>query len=165
MIQKANRMCPYCGKEILGFHEKDWKYGSPIRICKRCRKKYLDLRYHEIAIDGIAPGTLNVKQSAKTLFFGLAIMFISIMAIIFISIIINLGIVTLRGHYYIMLIFLSLIGLLVVLFMLIDIIRIKTGIKERHLEKLKMESEKRLQDPSYIQELLNAGIQVPDNYI
>lgn len=31
--------CPYCGATIsLSYVEKEWKYGSPIRTCKKCKK-------------------------------------------------------------------------------------------------------------------------------
>lgn len=157
MILKANKMCPYCGKEIWAYNERDWKYGSPIRNCKGCGKKYLDTRYHEIAIDGIAPNALNAKSSAMSLVFGLG--FIIIPALV------NLAFIYCAGYYSFMLVMLSLVGVLIIIMMLIDIIRIKTGSKERRLEKLKSESEQRLQNTLYVQELQDVGIVVPDEYI
>lgn len=34
--------CPYCGKRLLFYNEREWKYGSPVRICNKCEKKYID---------------------------------------------------------------------------------------------------------------------------
>lgn len=157
MVLKANRMCPYCGKEIIGYTENAWEYGSPIRNCKGCKKKFLDTRYHEIAIDGIAPDALSVGHSVKLLVFGLILTIVSVL--------INIGFVYWRGYYYFMFALFSVLGVVIAMVMLVDIIRIKTGSKERHFEKLKKESEHRLQNISYVQELQDAGIVVPDQYI
>ena len=48
---------------------------------------------------------------------------------------------------------------------LIDLIRIKTGLKERRFAVLRVESAKRLQDKTYAHQLLSAGYNVPEEYL
>ena len=45
-------ICPNC-KKNLGLTKPGFFYGSPIRICPKCKKEYVDYRYHEIAIEGV----------------------------------------------------------------------------------------------------------------
>lgn len=157
MVLKANKRCPYCGKEIYGFNENAWEYGRSVRSCKRCKKKYIDPRYHEIAIDGINPDAYNIRRSVIGMLIG--------MACVIISALVNLCFVYFDGDYYLRLVFAGFMGAVLTVFMMVDIIRIKTGIKERHLEKLRMESEQRLQEMDYVQELINAGIEVTGQYL
>lgn len=56
----------------------------------------------------------------------------------------------------------NVIGIIV---MLIDLIRIITGTKAKKLEKLRIESVKRLQDKNYAQELFLIGYCVPEEYL
>ena len=49
--------------------------------------------------------------------------------------------------------------------MLIDIILIKTGAKEKSFEKKRRESEQRLCDSAYARELAGLGYNVPDEYL
>lgn len=47
--------CPKCGAQVM---EKcnAWVYGSPIRTCPKCENEFLDIRWREVAIDGLAAG-------------------------------------------------------------------------------------------------------------
>ena len=157
MMLKANKRCPYCGKEIIGFNEDAWEYGRPVRRCKRCKKKYIDPRYHEIAIDGINPDAYNIRRSVIGMLIGLACVMITAL--------VNLCFVYFNGCYSLKLVFAGFMGVVLAVILMVDVIRIKTGIKERHLEKLRRESEQRLQQMDYVQELINAGIEVPEKYL
>ncbi len=46
--------CPKCGEKTRE-QSNTWAYGSPIRLCPRCKQEYLDKRWREVAIDGFDP--------------------------------------------------------------------------------------------------------------
>lgn len=48
---------------------------------------------------------------------------------------------------------------------LVDFIRIKSGAKEKHLDKLREKSEARLRNPQYARDLADVGYTVPEQYL
>lgn len=67
------KKCPNCGKVYEydfynGYPSKDnqTKYGSPVKICKRCSKAFFDDNYREIAIYGVREVDL-MKVSPQTI--------------------------------------------------------------------------------------------------
>ncbi len=72
---------------------------------------------------------------------------------------------TKSGYYSLRGRFIILIAGLIILFALADAIMIKTGIKEKRLEKKRLESAARLQNPEYAKTLAEFGYQVPDKYL
>ena len=149
--------CPYCGAAINGFDSRAWLYGSPVRTCGRCGNKYIDRRYHEIAIDGVAPDAFSVDKSRKMLLFSLVCIAVSI---VFCSITYFLNGTVTRGGIAI-----GILGAVIAVCMLVDIIRTKSGAKERRFEALRKESEERLSDREYAVLLSENGYKVPEKYI
>lgn len=150
--------CPYCGATIsLSYVEKEWKYGSPIRTCKKCKKNYIDGRYHEIAVEGIAPNTLSIKSNLLRSFFLLGCFLIAFL--------IHFYEIHYQNCYHPAYCYLMIIMVIGIIFLIIDSIRIKTGAKTKKLEKLRLESVKRLMDNNYAHELESIGYCVPDEYL
>ena len=56
-----------------------WMYGSPIRTCPKCKSKFLDKRWREVAIDGFDPRTNNPKLYLIVFFVFLAITILCIL--------------------------------------------------------------------------------------
>lgn len=154
---KTDGNCPHCGKKLMNYDEREWKYGSPIQVCKKCGKRYIDGRYHEIVIEGIAPDAMSVKKDLVYI----AVLFVIAVA----SVGINFISIILTGKYSLKLAFLPVICLIGLVFMLIDIIRIKTGAKERRFKVLREESYQRLKNKTYAYELSEAGYNVPQEYL
>ncbi len=149
--------CPYCGKKLENYMEEEWKYGSPIKVCKKCGEKYLDKRYHEIEIEGIAPDALSVRRGVIGIIAGL--IFIAISSAI------NFATITLDKGYSLEILAVGVMGLILLVFMIIDIIRIKTGLKARRFAALRVESAQRLKNKSYAYTLLSLGYKVPQKYL
>lgn len=152
-MQRTNGTCPYCGAGIFNYDEREWNYGSPIRICNKCGEKYIDERFHEIAIEGIAPDALSVRKSVVAMLTGL---FCVLASIVF---------TYMTGYYSLKSVFIGIIGLIMVICMLIDIILIKSGAKEKRFARLREESVQRLRDRNYANELAEAGYNVPGEYL
>lgn len=148
---------PILQRKLSNYNEREWKYGSPIRTCTKCGEKYIDKRYHEIVIEGIAPDAMSVKKDLVAIIIGL-------IAII-ISATLTFTTIQLNGSYSLKGVAIGFIGLFLVIAMLIDLIRIKTGLKERRFAVLRVESAKRLQDKTYAHQLLSAGYNVPEEYL
>lgn len=62
-------------------------------------------------------------------------------------------------------VFIGIIGLILVICMLVDIILIKSGAKEKRFARLREESVQRLRDRNYANELAEAGYNVPEEYL
>lgn len=131
-------------------------FGSPIQTCKKCKGTYLDRRYHEIAIEGIG-NTLSVKRSFK-----IALISLALFAAAFL---LNLVMVILQDKYSVEMVFIQVLSLLMMLAAFIDAIMIKTGIKEKKLEKKRQESVKRLRNIEYARTLADFGYDVPEEYL
>lgn len=157
-MQQTLGKCPYCGKDIsLNYVQREWRYGSPIRVCKKCNQKYIDKRYHEIAVDGINPDSFNMKRVGFSFLFGIIVLVFSALF--------NSYTILLKGYYHTAMITLGLAGILLLIYTIIDFIRIKTGLKERKIEKLIEESVNRLNDKEYAKELVSVGYNVPEKYL
>ncbi|MEE1281164.1 MAG: hypothetical protein UHK60_02775 [Acutalibacteraceae bacterium] len=157
-MQQTFGKCPHCGKDIaLNYLEREWKYGSPIRVCKKCNQKYLDKRYHEITVEGINPDSFNMRRIKFSLLFGVVFLLVSVLF--------NAYTILLKGYYHTSMVLLGLGGIMLIGYTLVDFIRIKTGAKQRSLEKVTIESVKRLQNKEYAQELASLGYNVPEKYL
>lgn len=149
--------CQNCGREEGGYVDRQWYYGSPVRQCKKCGFTYLDKRYHEIETDGCEPDALSVKRSAIVSAAGLAAAVLGAA--------ITAAEIHLSGKYHLSMVFIALIGLALVIFGIVDAVRIKTGLKAKKLEKLRTESEERLKNREYAQLLKENGYNVPEKYL
>ncbi len=156
-ILRAEGNCPYCGAKILFYYDKEWRYGSPVRNCKKCGKKYVDERYHEIVVEGIEPGALSIKRNG----IGMLIM----LGIFLVSFLIHFYQVNQKSTYDLTFCAFMVIALLGILLFVIDSIRILTGTKVKKLERLREQSVKRLQNWSYAKELEALGYPVPEEYL
>ena len=147
--------CPHCGKmnrESCNAH----MYGSPIRVCKSCGKKYVDSRYTEPALTGF-----DRKSTDPSLYAKGAGIFAA-------GFVITLGWVIIdiktKGSYPIKVAGASFICLMGLVLCLVCFVRIKSGISEKENQKYLEESEKRLSDKEYVRELIDNGIDVPERY-
>lgn len=158
-MQQTFGKCPYCGKAISFFKyvPEEWKYGSPIRECKKCHQKYIDKRYHEIAVDGINPDSFNMKKLGACFAIGVVALLMSVLF--------NAYTILLKDYYYLKVVGVGLIGIVMIVYSIIDFIRIKTGAKERQLEKRIEESVNRLENRAYAHELVFLGYNVPEKYL
>ena len=157
-MQQTFGKCPHCGKDIaLNYVEREWKYGSPIRVCKKCNQKYIDKRYHEIVVDGINPDSFNMKRVGFGFLFGVILLVVSALF--------NTYTILLKGYYHTAMMCLGLGGVLLIVCMLVDFVSVKTGLKERRLQKVTMESVGRLQNKEYAHELASLGYNVPEKYL
>lgn len=148
--------CTRCGRKLYSYPavNKGWKYGSPLKVCKGCGQKYIDTRYHETAIEGAAPDALDVRKGIVCIkvgfFFAAVTAFLTFLSIYF------------GGFYYLTAVFLILMGVLMIIVGIIQVIDIKSGMAERRIKKYLAESEQRLMNNSYVQELIAMGYYVPN---
>lgn len=154
--------CPYCNKKPFSYTPNQWYYGSPVRTCKKCGQKYLDRRYHEIAVEGFEGGTLSTRTSLGAAGFGVLLFIVGGGIHLFE---IYRPISTEIRTIHTMWCYLALMGAVLALIMLVDCIRIKTGAKANHLETLRQESIERLKDTEYARLLANEGYSVPDEFM
>ncbi len=156
-MAKQTLKCPNCNKNI-GTIEDDYLYGSPLRMCPKCKQTYHDPRYHEIAIEGIRQNDINpdaefIAKKRKS------------------------GMLTILGGVGVMVAFILLIfvGWIFYLFPVISVMLISGGIStlsstsESAIEKkrLALESERqlslaRMQNPQYVAQLRSLGYNVPN---
>lgn len=153
----TNGRCPYCKRKILFYERNCWKYGSPVKKCKKCGERYMDSRYHEIAIEGIGSGIFSVKNNIIVLLISVGLLLLSYLIYMFE--------ISYLGYYHISWYF--VMGFLVfgIAYLIIDLIRILTGLKARKVERLFRESENRLSDKDYARELWINGYGVPKKYL
>lgn len=150
----SNRV-PHCPKCVSKQPHPDnrWCYGSPIKHCPSCGTEYFDERYREIAIDGYIPNTLSPKRS-------LIIVAISAAFVLFAIVMYLYETHSNRGYYHIVEIPIAIGGTATFLLGIADFISIVTGSKQKKLERLKAQSEERMQNPDYVQKLAEVGVNV-----
>lgn len=147
--------CPHCGK-MNRESCNAWMYGSPIKVCKSCGQKYLDSRYREPAVSGLDQRSVDPK-------FYLKGMGIFVAATVFVAVWLWYSVYIL-GHYNTRQVgILALCGFAAAA-CLVLYIRIKLGLEDKSNARLLAESEERLKDPGYVQELISYGYNVPEKY-
>ena len=156
-IQSTNGKCPNCGKPISNYNASSTDYGSPIRTCKCCGQKYLDRRYRELAIEEPWASDLKASTGVKTALMGLVILAVSGGFTLFT--------LHFRGYYYKKMALVAILSLLVIGYGIFDAIRVKTGGKAKSIEKKRADSEQRLMDRAYAQQLADLGYNVPNKYL
>lgn len=139
--------CSGCGKKLLSYEKWSRQYKSPLKKCPKCGKMYADPRCHELAIEGIPNDVFSVKSNLILMIFG--------------------ALVVWRGVYLInwlgsenddfMPIVFIIVGAICIIGGIAEIVSIKTGRKARKFERLRMESEERLRDNSYAEQLREVG--------
>lgn len=156
-ILHADGECPYCYTKISCYLKNEYKFGSPIRSCKKCGKSYVDSRYHEIAIDGFPQWELSLKFNVKRILIGIVIFIIGFLFLYFER--------NHLGFYHLSYYIIMFMGVLVVIFSLVDIIRIITGAKAKKFENLRIQSVERLNDKGYVQQLISIGYRIPNEFL
>ncbi len=155
-IPVTNGYCPHCGKKISGYNQSSKDFGTPVRYCKHCQKPYLDTRYIELAVEGYNPNYLTTKMGIRILVIGI------------IGTVLAGGINLLNyynGYYSLRAVLCSVLGLILIIIGIVDIIRVKTGLKAKSLEKKRTESVQRLKNKTYALTLKNCGYNVPQEYL
>lgn len=152
--------CPHCNND-LGFAMDAYLYGSPLQQCKKCKKLYVDNRYHEIAIEGIRQEDINPtdtdkKNHKQSGLFGLLIG-VGMIALFLIILTTGWAIIPLPIFGVI-----SIIGGIAAM----------TGDNKRSLEKtrkaLEVERQQsilRMQNPQYVAQLQAMGYRIPQQNI
>lgn len=149
--------CPHCKKNLGNFDINDWRYGSPLKVCPKCKNVYFDSRYHEIAVEGVreVDVTMNEEFLAKKR---------------------KSGRLTILGGVGVMVLFVLLLatGWIFYFFPVISIALIAGGIKtlketnpdaiQRKRAELQFEeqqSQMRMQNPQYVAQLRSFGYALP----
>ncbi|MGN0583645.1 MAG: hypothetical protein ACI4KB_13180 [Oscillospiraceae bacterium] len=158
-MKTAGDRCPECGRKFFYYDSRQRYYGSPVRTCKKCNSQYLDLRYHEIAVEGIPESELSRKPMIILMIFGALILYRGI----YLTGYRQLG----MGDYgqWIMPVLFIIMGIVMITVGIIEIIMISTGRKMMKYERLKRESEERMSDRSYAWTLKQEGYNVPEQYL
>ncbi|MBD5115484.1 MAG: hypothetical protein HDT46_09865 [Ruminococcaceae bacterium] len=156
-IPQTNGACPHCNKKISDYAADKYKYGSPIRICKKCNGAYLDASYHEVAVDGFPPDELSMKRGVKSALIGGAI-FLGCALIFVLELFFSTKI-----HIYPPI--LAILGIIVVISSIVDVIKVKSGAKAKELEVLRFQSIERLRNPDYARQLAELGYHVPEEFL
>lgn len=152
--------CVRCGKKLLTYDNTSFrKYKSPLMKCKKCGARYADPRCHEIAIEGIPPDTFSIKSYVVLLLLGGFLLYRGI----HLSGMVQLN--TPAETQWLMPSALTIGGLICIVGAVIEIITIKTGKKQKKFDRLRMESEQRLQDKQYVYILQDLGYTVPEKYL
>lgn len=156
-IKETGGKCPSCGKAISGYNPASRDYGSPIRTCKSCGQQYLDTRYIELAVLPPAARDLTPKAGLKVALLGL-VLFLAAGAL-------TLNAIRSHGSYPAKGLIVFILSPILIIYGIIDSIRVKTGAKQKSLDKKREESEQRLMDRAYAQQLASLGFDVPDKYL
>ncbi len=153
-ILPTSGKCPYCEKAISGYSSAARDYGTPIR---NCNQQYLDNRFIELAVEEPAPRDLSASTGLKVALFGAAGLIISVGFTLF----------TLfsRGEYYPKMILVSVMSVILIIYGIVDAIRVKTGVKMKSLDRKRDESEQRFMDKAYAYQLRELGYDVPEKYL
>lgn len=149
--------CPSCGRLVCKFVVGDYRYGSPIKTCPKCKTEYINPVIHEIEVDGSSPDAFDIKKLLLVIVMG--IVFIIIAAAFFYFE------VTRKGYYHTSNIAIIAISAIAVIYALGNILFIKTGIKAKWTEGKRQESVKRMSDAEYALKLKTFGYDVPKKYL
>ncbi|MBR2048857.1 MAG: hypothetical protein IJ960_09720 [Oscillospiraceae bacterium] len=149
--------CPSCGATLeISMPGSAYLYGSPIRQCPSCGNSYWDQNYHEIAVEGIREADVTVKNFGQNLFGSL------VATVICGGL---LGFFLNRGRLHIGLLIVTAFFALFFVYTIVNAIKIKSGSKQKELERERQESIRRLQDREYAWMLKNIGYPVPEQYL
>ena len=147
------KRCPACNQPYeKNFYsgkpkpEEKIRYGSPIKVCKYCKKEFIDSDYKEIALEGV-PNKEDYNRFTKgTILYTLLSFAMAYFAWLFDF------------------------GVLPFVFIALGIIIIGSDLityqkRQKHLEKEILESEKRIEDSAYAHRLAEHGYKVPAEYL
>ena len=153
------RVCDNCGAKLDPILSDGSRYGSPIRECPSCKRLYIDRSYREIAVDGFKEADLEQKSGLGYIVLSLLLALLST-GMFFLNCFGGFGnrvyfaipVMAVTMWYW----FAESLGTL---------IDVRTGKKQKELEKLRQESEERMQNRSYADMLVQLGYRVPQQYL
>ena len=143
--------CPKCNKKLFKYYSRERKFGPMIYNCKHCGGRYVDPRYHELAIDGIPGDVFNIPQFIVTFIIGALLLWRGIYLF---------GVEFLNMPDFMqkfLPVVITVVGIGMMIASVVEIILIKTGIKKKKYIRLYNESLERLKKDSYIDELYMLG--------
>ncbi len=158
-MKQTQGACPECGHKFFVYEPAQRFYGSPIRTCKKCKMQYLDTRYHEMAIEGIPKKEISKWPSFVLMFLGAFLMYRGnhlwgmeqlgtpdfMQKVLPTLLLVTGGIFAVGGIY--------------------ELYAVLSGKKVAKMQKMLAESEERLKNPAYAQELKAMGLPVPQQYL
>lgn len=136
--------CNRCGSKLLSYNEYSKKrYESPVKRCKKCQAYYLDSRCHEIAVEGIPSDTFSIRSRLIMGLFGAFVLYRGI------HLLFRYQIGTPEHMQWLMPVVFLIMGVVLIIGAIVDVLLIMTGSKQKKYDKLRLESEARMQDKSY----------------
>lgn len=148
--------CPEC-KSKFNDSSNTWNYGSPIRVCPKCRAEYLDKRFREVAITGFDPHSSNPKYYLKCCLILIALAAAG--GAWFYWKLMFRNVISISGGA------IAAISVIGMFWCFAQFVRIKTGAQQKANQKYMAESEERLKDKAYVKKLFAAGYKVPEKYL
>lgn len=133
--------CPHCNTFIRQTTDGTYEWGSPLRQCRKCNRRYIDSHYHEVAIEGFS-NTDNIRSSWWMLM--IPIVFSVILSIAFpVGFLLTFGLVALM------------------------VCGLNSQFKKNKedMEEEMKRSKERLSNYNYALLLKDAGYNVPDEYL
>lgn len=151
--------CKKCGKKLLAYNQGGFrKYKSPVKQCKSCGIQYADPRCCEIALEGIPADVFSVSSYVVMAILGALILYRGI----YLFGMHQLGVP--NGLQWLLPSLFTICGAILVTGGIIEIISIKTGNKAEKFERLKRDSETRMNDRDYVHILQSLGYKIPEKY-
>ena len=158
-IMSIELKCGSCGKKLLSYEARERKYGPLIKTCKKCGAKYLDPRYHELAVDGIPEDVFGIPQYLVMVVIGILISWRGT----YLFSVHQLG--TPDEVQWLLPTLFLVFGIVLIIGGIVEIIRVKTGMMRKKYEKLYEESNQRMRyDREYVMELRRLGYPVPEQF-
>lgn len=158
MITINTIYCSECGKKLMAYDSTSFRrYKSPVKKCKKCGNPYIDPRCHELAVEGTPPDLFSVKSYVVMIIFGILLLWRGL----YLFQQIQLGVP--RETQWLIPVVIISGGAVCVIGGIIEIISIRTGLKEKKYIRLYMESAERLKDADYVNTLRNLGLNIPEN--
>lgn len=150
---RVEQKCPKCGAHYSETCNA-WVYGSPIRKCPKCGGEFLDKRWREVALEGFQSGKENWK-----FYLGASVGFLAFAILCGLWI---LSMINTQGSYSTRLLACVLLGLFASAASFVLFLRCVTGYEDKKNAVYLEESERRLQDPQYVEKLRAYGYHIPE---
>lgn len=149
-MNTAVDQCPHCGNDLYN-PTATYLYGSPIRTCSRCGGTYIDKRYHEIAVEGVPEQTVTEADKRESRKQALWSLLVAIVSFVLFIVIIGVGYI----------VYILPVVTVVSFGNMFKALRKSRGKldrkKKKALEIERQQSQKRMQDPQYAEELRRIG--------
>lgn len=147
--------CKSCGSKLLTYEIYERKYGSPLCACKKCGCEYIDPRVQELAVVGMPEKEFKISNCIILFVIGLLIAWRG--CYLFSSY--QLGVV--EEIQWLMPVVILLLGIALIVGSIVEMIRIKTGSKQKKFQQLLVQSQARMADQEYVAKLEHLGYLVP----